>query len=386
MTLRRSIFWLHLSAGVTAGIVVAIMSATGIALAFEQEILGWLDRDVKTVAVPPQVMPHTLNQLDAIVKQERPNFRANTIVIPRDPAQAYEYRAGRAGSLYVNPYDGEVRDPKSTAAHDVLHLLEDWHRRLGREGESQATGKLITGIANCAFLFLCLTGLYMWWPRSWKPKALRPAVWFVSGIRGRARDFNWHNVFGSWSVLVLIVIVTSGVVMSFGWANRLVFKLAGEEPPARGPGVLAGPQVTVPAPAPDQQRLSRDVVLAQVSKAFPNWEAISFDRSGPPSKDASVIQPLNVTVIEPAVFQTRGRTQLSIDPFRGDVLSQLGFADRTTGARARVWLRFLHTGEAFGFIGKVIATVATAGSLFLVYTGFALSYRRFFLRRTDAAN
>jgi hypothetical protein len=49
-------------------------------------------------------------------------------------------------------------------------------------------------------------------------------------------------------------------------------------------------------------------------------------------------------------------------------------------------LRFLHTGEAFGFIGKVIATVATAGSLFLVYTGFALSYRRFFLRRTDAAN
>jgi hypothetical protein len=165
-----------------------------------------------------------------------------------------------------------------------------------------------------------------------------------------------------------------------------VFTLAGEKAPARGPGALAGPQVTVPPPALDQQRLSRDAVLALVSKAFPNWEAISFDRGGPSAKDANAIQPLNVIVFEPAVFQSRGRTQLSIDPYRGDVLSKLGFQDRTPGARARVWLRFLHTGEALGLFGKVIATIATAGSLFLVYTGFSLSYRRFFLRRTDAAN
>jgi uncharacterized iron-regulated membrane protein len=331
-------------------------------------------------------MPHTLNQLDAIVKQERPDFKTSTIVIPREPTLAYEYRAGRAGSLYVNPYTGELREPKSTAAHDALHVLEDWHRRLGREGDSQATGKLITGIANCAFLFLCLTGLYMWWPRSLKPGAVRPAVLFVGGLRGRARDFNWHHVFGSWSVLVLIVIVTSGVVMSFAWANRLVFTLAGEEAPVRGPGALTGPQVTVPPPASDQQRLSRDVVLAQVGKAFPNWESISFDRGGPPSKDTNAIQPLNVIVLVPASFQTRGRIQLVIDPYRGDLLSKVGFEDRTKGGRARVWIRFLHTGEAFGVIGKIIAALATAGSLFLIYTGLALSYRRFFARKSIIAN
>jgi uncharacterized iron-regulated membrane protein len=88
-----------------------------------------------------------------------------------------------------------------------------------------------------------------------------------------------------------------------------------------------------------------------------------------------------MTVLEPASFQQRGRTQLSVDPYRGEILQKTGFADRSPGARARTWLRFLHTGEAFGLTGKIIAVIATLASLFLAYTGFALSYRRFFAKK-----
>ncbi|HTE42098.1 MAG TPA: PepSY-associated TM helix domain-containing protein, partial [Steroidobacteraceae bacterium] len=216
------------------------------------------------------------------------------------------------------------------------------------------------------------------------PRAGRPAVWFVGRLKGRARDFNWHNVFGCWSALVLVVVVASGVVMSFAWAHALVFRLAGEEAPqSRGPGMLSGPPIVVPTPSPDQAKLSRDEVLARVRGEFPTYESIGFDRS-PPPKNPTDIAPLNVIVFEPAAFQTRGRIQLAIDPYRGDILSKVGFEDRTPGTRARVWLRFLHTGEAFGFFGKVIATLASAASLFLVYTGFALSYRRFFPKKVVA--
>lgn len=389
MTLRKSIFWLHLSSGLAAGIIIAIMSVTGIALAFEAEILNWIDRDLRTVSAPTNASRLTLDQLDAALAKQKPGFKTTAIVIPREADRAYEYRAGRAGAVYVDPYTGTVAEPKSKATHDVLHVLEDWHRWLGREGEGRAIGKLITGIANLAFLFMCVTGVYMWWPRSWKPKALRPALWFVSRIKGRARDFNWHNVFGWWSSIVLIVIVVSGAVMSFGWANRLVFTLAGEQAPARGPGAQTGPQVVVPTPAPDQQRLSRDAIAAKVATEFPQWESITFDRGGPntpvsASASTSAIQALNVIVLNPAAFQNRGRVQLSVDPFRGDVLSKMAFEDRSKGARARVWLRFLHTGEAFGLFGKIIATLATIASLFLVYTGFALSYRRFFMKKPSA--
>ncbi len=47
MPVRKIIFWLHLIAGVVAGIVILIMSATGVALAFEKEIIAWAERDVR---------------------------------------------------------------------------------------------------------------------------------------------------------------------------------------------------------------------------------------------------------------------------------------------------------------------------------------------------
>jgi uncharacterized iron-regulated membrane protein len=43
----------------------------------------------------------------------------------------------------------------------------------------------------------------------------------------------------------------------------------------------------------------------------------------------------------------------------------------------RTWLRFIHTGEAGGFVGQTIAGIASAGACVLVWTGLALSWRRF---------
>jgi uncharacterized iron-regulated membrane protein len=42
----------------------------------------------------------------------------------------------------------------------------------------------------------------------------------------------------------------------------------------------------------------------------------------------------------------------------------------------RTWMRFIHTGEAFGFIGQAIAGIASLGGAVLVWTGLALSWRR----------
>jgi hypothetical protein len=36
----------------------------------------------------------------------------------------------------------------------------------------------------------------------------------------------------------------------------------------------------------------------------------------------------------------------------------------------------LHTGEFFGFFGKCMALLASLSAMLLVWTGFALSYRR----------
>ena len=94
----------------------------------------------------------------------------------------------------------------------------DWHRALGFSGENRAIGRAITGACNAAFLFLALSGLYLWWPRRWTGARLRKSIWFRRGLSCRARDFNWHNVTGFWSLPVIVVLTASGMMISYGWA------------------------------------------------------------------------------------------------------------------------------------------------------------------------
>ena len=53
--------------------------------------------------------------------------------------------------------------------------------------------------------------------------------------RGKARDFNWHNVIGVWSCVPALHRRADARCRSrFPWANALVYRAVGEEPPQQG--------------------------------------------------------------------------------------------------------------------------------------------------------
>ena len=53
-----------------------------------------------------------------------------------------------------------------------------------------------------------------------------------------------------------------------------------------------------------------------------------------------------------------------------------GLAGLAWGVVARLWMRFLHTGEALGAGGQLMAGIASLGAAMLVWTGLALALRR----------
>lgn len=339
-----------------------------------------LDRNSASVEIPfENSSPLSFDALDRQLKEQRPDFKATMVIVRNNPELAYQLRAGRSGMIYQDPYTGQLREPKSAGVHHVLHTLEEIHRWLGMKGEYRVVGKMINGVFNLAFLFLCLSGLYLWFPRKWSWRAWRPILWFVRRYKGKARDYNWHNVLGFWCMPVLTILVATAVVFSFEWAHKLVFTIAGEDAPGgTGPAILAVAPAVVPEPDAGMEKLSYDVIVEEMKGEYPGWEAIAINY---PRPGAAKDDPLSLTLLYPALFTSRGWNALQVDPYRGDVLKKVGFKDRTPGVRARIWIRFLHTGEAFGIFGKIIAVLATAGSLVLVYTGFMLSWRRFFKRR-----
>ncbi len=84
--------------------------------------------------------------------------------------------------------------------------------------------------------------------------------------------------------------------------------------------------------------------------------------------------------------QVHLRTMLNLDAAQGKLLpSPDDFQQQNLGRRLRMYARFLHTGELFGLIGQTIAALCTLATLILVWTGFALAFRRFFPKRGHAA-
>ena len=113
-----------------------------------------------------------------------------------------------------------------------------WHRYIALEGASRATGKAITGAANLGFLFIVISGMYLWLPKVWSWIQFKNVLWFRGGLAPKARDFNWHNVIGIWSAIPLAIVVAGAVPISYPWASNLVYRIVGErrrrQPPSRG--------------------------------------------------------------------------------------------------------------------------------------------------------
>lgn len=315
----------------------------------------------------------------------------STIAVSSDPAQAVTLSWGREATVLVNPYTAEVLPETPTTVRDSLATLRVWHRWLGQEGESRDFGKSITGVCNMAFLFIVVSGIYLWMPRKWSLNTVKAVALFKSGLAGKARDFNWHNVIGVWSMIPLFFIVFSGAVISYPWVSDLVYTAFGEEAPARrAPGSPGGPPRGGGGPPGEKSEAPKPLAVeefnlaAYVDKAnelAPDWRTLRITL--PQSAKDSV----SVAVDGGSGRQPHLQSTIEVDRETASVLSVQRFSDQTSGSQARRILRFMHTGEIGGVFGQTLAGLVSAGAVVLAYTGIALAWRRFrgwIARRADA--
>ncbi len=375
---RKTLFWMHLGSGVVVGLVVALMSFTGIALAFQPQVEGWLRAGLYELEVDAAAPRLPLEALRGMAEAARKQESATAITVPAAPNAAVAIHFGRAGVSYWHPNTGVQLEDPAAAWSGRFAALRDWHRWLGAQADGRALGRAITGACNFAFVFLIVSGLYLWFPRRWTRRTFAGVASFRRGLRGKARDFNWHHVIGFWSLPVLLVLAASGVVISYDWAHRLVFAVAGSEAPVGRPGP---PRIEVKAPA-GAAPLPLDALVERARLEAPLATELRATLA-PPADEGVTAQHLSIR--EAGAFPPFASLSLSLDPHGGEVLHRMAFSEQDRGRRLRGWLRFLHTGEALGWPGQLVAAVASAGSLVLVWTGFALAWRRYAWWRRKSA-
>jgi len=420
--MRKILFWMHLAAGCTAGAVVLIMSVTGVALTYEKQMMRWADK--RSLQTQPQgTAPMPVEMMIARVREQR-GALPSTVTWRNGLNEPVLMSYGRDDLAYADPATGIVLGTGNQSVRGFFRVMTDWHRWLGQDGTGRATGRAITGACNLAFLFIVMSGLYLWFPREWTRRHFGAILWFRGGLGGKARDFNWHNVIGFWCLVPLFFIVISGAVISYPWASNLVYSLTGTEPPALtkggegkkgggkggkrgngdlkesegqraegkrgtrdgkrggveraegkrgpgGPGGPGGPAGFGAAPPLDLPLEGINAAFERAQTARGRWESITLRLPG------SERAPLVFTVDEAGPGRADLRSTVTVRRDTGEVLVASDYDAFNAGRKARTWLRFAHTGEVYGMTGQTIAGIASLGGVFLVYTGIALSLRRF---------
>ena len=374
--MRRILFWMHLCVGCTAGVVSLVMCVTGVLLAFERQVNNWADSQSRK----PVHAAGTRLPLAELLEKVRSTTSGNpsTLTVYRAPDQPIAVAFGRERTVFADPYTGEVLGEASKGTRAFFGSVERWHRALGGELRG-SIGRMLTGAGNLLFLGLAISGIYLWLPRKWNWKSVRPGIWFRGGLAGRARNWNWHNTTGIWCAVPLIVITLSGVIMSYQWANNLLYTMTGSTPPpprnAQQPDGRESVGRSRQFHRPTESGLSAsaqslDSLFARTQSQEPQWRSVSW------TVRRSTAGPMTFAIDSGNGGQPERRSQLTLDGISGKMLRWEPFSSYNLGRRLRSYARFAHTGEEGGLAGQIVAAIASLGGAFLIWTGISLAVNR----------
>jgi uncharacterized iron-regulated membrane protein len=360
---------------VVAGVFILVMSVTGVAMTYERQMLAAAAQR-NHVAIADGQRTLDADALAAAAVALDADNASLALVFDAAPGAPVSVGSGRQATALLSPLSGEAITDQSTGMRGFMSTMRSWHRYLG--ADSGSIGAQLIDYSNLLFVFITLSGLYLWLPAVWRWRTVRGLVLFQRRyVNARVRDFNWHHVFGLWMLIPLFLIAVSGAVISFPWASNLVYAAVGEQAPQRGGGGGGGqPDGGTPAPAevaPAEAGASLQQLFDAAARAVPDWQRITL----PMQTRGNQVE---VQVELKSTERRAPRRTLELSLLDASVTGGQGASSQPTaqtrGQRLRSWFRFVHTGEQYGVVGQTIAGVASLAACFLVYTGLALAWRR----------
>ncbi|QBG35602.1 PepSY-associated TM helix domain-containing protein [Litorilituus sediminis] len=363
MKIRKILFWLHLILGCSAALFVFIMSITGVALTYERQMIKLAERSDYIKPENEASKPLSLDKLTAIA-QRLPAKKAPAMTLINERGAPVIVKEGRKTLAYLNPYTGEKMVEPGKGTKVFFKKLRAFHRWLTLDGKFSEAGRWVNGIANLIFFILLLTGLYLWLPNRFKAKAFKQKLTLTSKHNSvKARDYNWHNVFGFYMAPILFVVIATAFFFSFKWPGQTLKDYLSTDASKISQGQVLSEQAL-------NNQLSHQQVFELVTAEYSNWQTIRLSLADL-NKDIQVFQVDNGNGGEP-----QKRLSVAINSLLGEIVDQQSFQQLSTYRQARSYIRFLHTGEALGLVGQTLAGIASLLACLLVYTGVMLSWRR----------
>jgi uncharacterized iron-regulated membrane protein len=374
---------IHLYLAFAAGLIITVTCFTGAILVFEDELQHTFYKD-RYFAKEDAGQQLPVDSLIKAVKQKVPSAKILGVKIYTDPKRNIEIaysdkkakedkpatkekspkdknagqrpqQEGNRIIAFVNPYTAnvvELYNFKESFFYSTLSL----HRWL----LSGDVGKLIVGISTLLFLFILITGIILWWPKTRNILRQRLKVKWNAGWKRINHDF--HIVLGFYSSIFLFIFAFTALAWSFQWFNDGIYTVTHSS--------KEQPKPPVSVYDSSAKKVSVDSVYQTSIKTV---QDVHYYNINLPKDSIGVFA---VNVLSKHAAHESASDNYYFNQYSAQLIGTLKFSDKNLGQRVRSTFKPVHVSSIYGTTSKVIGLlVCLLGTVFPI-SGYIMWFNR----------
>ena len=389
---------IHLWLSVPFGLIITLVCFSGAILVFENEVNEWFRHDlyyVETVKESPLPMDKLLEKVATTLPD---SVAVTGVSISSDPGRAYQVSLSkpRRASLYVDQYTGEVKG-KSERSGFFMFMFR-MHRWLldsmnpGNEGIFW--GKMIVGVSTLLLVFVLISGIVIWWPRT--RKALKNSLKITATKGWRRFWYDLHVAGGMYALIFLLAMALTGLTWSFPWYRTAFYKVFGvevQQRAAQGHEQKSDAQKrdTKLAAHREKKREGNEVRKGErsgrpennhsdmysVTSPFVYWQEIydKLGRQNPEYKQISISSG-TASVSFNRFGNQRASDRYSFNTDNGEFTETSLYQHQDKSGKIRGWIYSVHVGNWGGMFTRILTFIAALLGAALPLTGYYLWIKR----------
>lgn len=374
---------IHLWLSVPFGILITLICFSGAALVFEKEVMELCHRDlyfVKKVEAAPLPMEQLMTKVAATLPD---SVSVTGVNISSDPERAYQVTLSkpRRASMYVDQYTGEITGKYERAPFfNFMFRMHRWLLDSMKQDGGIFWGKMIVGTSTLMFVFVLISGVVVWWPRT--RKALKNSLKIVANKGWRRFWYDLHVAGGMYALVFLLAMALTGLTWSFQWYRTGFYKTFGVEvQPSMGHGNAAA-NATAKGGKRDGKPEGREGRGAHRYSPYTNWQQVyeQLAEANPDYKQISVSDG-SASVAVPRFGNQRGTDRYKFNPRNGEITETTLYKDLDNSGKIRGWIYSVHVGSWGGMLTRILTFVAALIGASLPLTGYYLWIRKKIKRR-----
>ena len=352
------------------GLIITLICFSGAMLVFEAEIMKIFRHDlyyVKEVKEAPLPADKIMENVAGILPDD---VTATGLNIFANPERSYQVSLSkpRRSSLFVDPYTGEVLGKYERSPFFLtMFKLHRWLLDSMKPGSDIFVGKLVVGISTLIFVFILISGIVIWWPRT--RKALVNSLKISTGKGLKRFWYDLHVAGGMYILLFLLVMALTGLTWSFSWYRTGFYRLFGVEVQQRKSGKASS------SPHGKEKKNEHDGTKSDVSYTY--WQQVyeELAKQNDGYKQITVSDG-TATVAFGHLGNQRASDRYTFDPDNGTITSVDLYKDTEKSGKIRGWIYSVHVGNWGGTFTRILYFIAALGGASLPLTGYYLWIKR----------